>query len=418
MHSSSTEYTACISDDDQWPQLLARLPADLEESVRTSGAILRARKVASAAQFLRLLLSYACNLPLDVVATWAAACGVTAISRQALNTRFRHAGAWLSVLLAQVLAARAGLTALGGMQLRLTDGTQVARPGARGTDWRIHATFDLQTLRFTQLELTDAHGGERLTRSAPGPGEVQVGDRNYGKRPGVLATVLAGAAVLVRIAWNAFPLQKPDGQPFDLLSAVRTVERGAIGAWEVRMAPSKRKDPVVSGRLVVSRLPAAEAAAARTRVRKQHRASAKKTAAGRKATQQPVTVEMAEYLLLFTTVPATLATAAQIVALYRFRWQIELAFKRWKSILDLATVTARHTQLCRTVLLAKLLLAVLTDDLCAAAEAFSPSAGRRRESATSAEHLPAIPAGLAPRAGHHPAPVVLAPLGLATAGSL
>jgi len=390
----ASEAPVCLTDDDQWVHLLERLPDDIDTTVHTCGAILRKRKIQSAAQFLRLILAYACNLPLDVVVTWAAACGLAEVSRQALNGRIRDASHWLAVLLTQVLAARTGLTALPGLRLCLTDGTSVARPGATGTDWRLHLTFDLEQLHLTHVELTEAHEGESLTRCAPQPGDVEVGDRNFGKRPGVLATVKAGAQALVRIAWKTFPLQTPTGQPFDHLQAMRSVEHGALQEWPVRMAPLHRDDPEVRGRFVVSRLPAEEAAAARERVRKQHRTSAKKNAAGQRSTLDPITVEVAEYLLLFTTVPATVATAAQIVALYRFRWQIELVIKRFKSILDLATLTARHTQLCRAVLLAKLLLAVLTEDLCTDAEVFSPSGGGRPAPA-SAQSLSPLSSGLA-----------------------
>jgi hypothetical protein len=92
--------------------------------------------------------------------------------------------------------------------------------------------------------------------------------------------------------------------------------------------------------------------------RLKRRAARRITPSGRKAALHPHTLVAAEYLILFTTVPASRASAAQIVALYRFRWQIELATKRLKSVLGLAHLTARHDDLCRAVLSAKLLLAV------------------------------------------------------------
>jgi len=398
---SKSDYNACITDDDQWPQLLARLPADFNASVFTCGAILRKRQIQFAAQFLRLIFAYACNLPLDVVAVWAAASGLASLSGKALDMRIRHARHWLSVLLTQVLAARTGLGRLPGLRLRLTDGTQVARPGATGTDWRLHLTFDLQRMRLDAVEVTDAHQSEGLLRSAPQPGDVVVGDRNYGKRAGVLTLVTAGAAVLVRIAWNTFPLRHADGRAFDLFAALRSLPYGACAAWDVEMVPIRKQDPVVTGRLVASRLPAVEAAAARERVEAAHRNNAKKNAAGQKAALLPATLEAAEYQILFTTIPASLATAGQIVALYGFRWQVELAIKRLKSILDLDHLTARHPDLCRAVLLAKLLLAVLTEDLCADAEAFSPSARGRRVAAPPAKYHAPVSLGVGTAARHH-----------------
>lgn len=386
---SPSDYTTVVQDDAQWAHLLARLPDDLEQTVFTKGAILRKRQIVSAAQLLRLILAYACNLPLTVVAGWAAALGIATLTEEALDQRLRHAQAWLASLLTQVLAQRAGgLTPLGQrLRLRIIDGTQVARPGATGTDWRIHLTYDLQRLWLDHLELTDAQQAEALARSAPQPGDLVVGDRYYGTRANVLAVVLAQAHVLVRIGWNALPLLTDTGQVFPLFAHLRTVAHGAQQAWDVQMKPSRRSDPPVIGRLVASRLPADAAAAARERVRKQHKKTAKKNAHGHPAQLQPETLEAAEYLLLFTTVPAAWASAAQLVALYRFRWQIELAIKRLKSILGLAQLTARHTALCRAVLLAKLLLAVVVDTLCADAEAFSPLPGVGRPGTASAQSV-------------------------------
>jgi hypothetical protein len=383
-----------LQDDTQWTQLLARLPADLEQSVFSCGAILRKRQVRTAAQFLRLLLAYACNLPLSVVVGWAAALGLAQLTDQALDRRIRHADTWLRTLHTQVLAARAGLRAPVPLRVRLTDGTQVLRPGATGPDWRLHLTFDLQRMRLDAVEVTDAHQAEGLSRSVPSPGDLVVGDRNYGTRPNVLAAAVAGAAVLVRIAWNTFPLLTRTAAPFDLFAALRTVPYDALREWDVLMKPTRRQDPVVLGRLIARRLPAVAAAQARERARKRQQQTAKTNAHGQKAHLQPETLEAAEYLLVFTTLPTTLVTAAQVVALYRFRWQIELAIKRLKSLLGLAHLTARHSALCRAVLLAKLLLAVLVDDLCADAEAFSPSGRHVRSCGTPPQRLGALPLGL------------------------
>ncbi len=372
--------TTYLTADDQWAQILARLPADLETSVLTAGAILRHREINTAPQYLRLIFAYACNLPLSFVVTWAAALGLASLGEEALRKRIRVAGHWLHVVLLQVLAARTPLPTPMRLRLRLTDGSQAASPGAKGTEFRLHFTFDLFRQRVDAIELTDAHQGEGLHRSAPQPGDVVVGDRNYGTRAGVLATVLTGAAVLVRIGWTRFPLVHREGTPFDLLAEIRTMLHDTVQAWEVRMIPQQRTDPVVLGRFIACRLPADLARLARERAQKAHAKSAKKNKSGRKAQIQPGTIESAEYLLLFTTLPALVASAAQVVALYRFRWQIELAIKRMKSLLGLAALTARHPDLVRAVLLAKLLLVLLVDDLCEDAVAFSPS-GRRRPAA-------------------------------------
>ena len=51
------------------------------------------------------------------------------------------------------------------------------------------------------------------------------------------------------------------------------------------------------------------------------------------------------------------------IAVYRLRWQIELAFKRLKSLLHIDRLPTRTVQTSRSWLYAHLILALLCDDL-------------------------------------------------------
>ncbi|MCK7574714.1 MAG: transposase [Chromatiales bacterium] len=83
----------------------------------------------------------------------------------------------------------------------------------------------------------------------------------------------------------------------------------------------------IEGHLHACRLPPAPAAEARRRAQ----AEAKK--AGRQI--RPRTLALAEWVLIFTTVPPAVLPTATVLALYRVRWQVELAIKRLKSILNI-----------------------------------------------------------------------------------
>lgn len=61
-----------------------------------------------------------------------------------------------------------------------------------------------------------------------------------------------------------------------------------------------------------------------------------------------------------------------LAELYRVRWQVELGFKRWKSLLDLADLRAREPGLATCYILAKLVAAVLADAISCAPREFSP----------------------------------------------
>lgn len=75
------------------------------------------------------------------------------------------------------------------------------------------------------------------------------------------------------------------------------------------------------------------------------------------------------YALFVTSLPAEYGMA-QLFALYRIRWQVELAFKVWKSILVIHRIRSAKQDRVLCEVYGKLIVAVLTSCLCAAAWAF------------------------------------------------
>ena len=66
--------------------------------------------------------------------------------------------------------------------------------------------------------------------------------------------------------------------------------------------------------------------------------------------------------LVFTTVPPEVLGTETVIALYRLRWQVELAIKRLKSVLDLDQLRAKQgSPLADVWLHGKLLYALCID---------------------------------------------------------
>lgn len=64
--------------------------------------------------------------------------------------------------------------------------------------------------------------------------------------------------------------------------------------------------------------------------------------------------------------------AQGVLALYRHRWQVELAFKRMKSLLGLSHLRKKNPEGAKAWLQGKLLVACLIERLIAVGEHFSP----------------------------------------------
>jgi len=354
--------------EEQWPYLLTYLPAsvDLEATAREFGALVRKRAVKSASTLLRLVLAYAVGgFSLRQTAAWAEAAEVASLSDVALLNRVRRASDWVGFLLGAKLAERASEPPRTGLRLRLIDATTVSLPGSEGTDWRVHLGVDARRLAIDAIEVTDASGGETLRRFAVAPGEVLVADAGYAHRAGLAAVRRAGGDFLIRLNWQNVPLQTPDGRPFDVLDAARRLGDGEVGDIPVRTAPAPRDGlPALPARLVAVRKTEAAAAEARARVLRE------RSRKGRAV--DPRALEAAAYVFVLTSVAPGILPGPRVLDLYRFRWQIELAFKRLKGLLHLDDLTARDPRLVRAFLGAKLLAALLLDDFTERFLAISP----------------------------------------------
>jgi hypothetical protein len=342
---------AAVWRDGEWERALGLLPSDLEASARASGALHRRRAVRSAADLLRLALAYALSgWPLRLVAAWAAVSGLGQLSDVAVLYRLRASRAWLGALAAALVLARRAAAVGRPVRLRLIDATTISRPGSGGADWRVHLSLELGPggAAIDGLELTDGRGAEALTRHPAGAGDVLVADRGHARRTDLGAVLASGAAVVVRIGWQNLPLREPGGGRLDLLGWLRPL--AAPGE-----RPALIETPRGTGalRLVATPLPAEAAETARRRLR---RVARKK---GR--TPDARSLEAAGYVMLVTNLPRGAWDAAAVLALYRVRWQVELAFKRLKGIWHLDELRAREADLAQAYLLATLLGALLAE---------------------------------------------------------
>jgi hypothetical protein len=347
---------------DDWPLVCQLLPPGWQDQALLSGALRRARGFPDAAVLLRTLLLHlagGCSLKETVtVARHAGWCDVSAV---ALFKRLRAAEQWLRWMADQLWQRHPTPPLPHGYRVRAIDATTVCRPGSLGTDWRLHFSVNLEDLQCDFFQVTDADGGETFRRIPVAPGDLVLGDRCYGTPPGIAHVAQAGGHVLVRVNHRSLPLFDTDGGPFRLADELRSTRVGEVREWPAVVRHGGRDYP---GRLVALKRDRWSACLERRALRK--RASKKQKKLSRTA------LFLAGYFFVWTDVPAKALDAASVLAWYRCRWQIELYFKRMKSILGLGDLPKRREDSCRAWLHGKLLVALLLERLLDAAEHFSP----------------------------------------------
>jgi hypothetical protein len=194
--------------------------------------------------------------------------------------------------------------------------------------------------------VTDKHQGEQLSYSPLQEGDVVGMDRGYHQAKGLREQADQGVSVVLRYNPHSLNVWEAAGEKIDWYERLRATEQTSH-CLPVRV---REGGASIEGYVHAYRLPPAPAAEARRR----GRATAKKK--GRCVQQR--TLVLAEWVLIFTTLPPELLPTATLAALYRVRWQAELAIKRLKSLLDLDRLRAReHSALAELYLHGKLLYA-------------------------------------------------------------
>lgn len=341
-----------------WGELVERLGSaeELEASAREAGALLRKRQVGGAADLLRLCFAYVLGgFSLRTLAAWADQRGLASMSDVAMLKRLKASADWVGYLVSEVLAERCPEAFAGvrsDLRLMAVDATVVAPPGPKRAYWMVHTVFDLSRLKLSSVEVTDRREAERLSRGVKA-GELRIADRAHAKAADLAVVVGAGADFLVRAPSNYPRLLDDNGQLLERLALCREAGDRGILDRSVRIQDGKSKVEVAA-RVVILPLPPEAAAKARR--------AARRLAAKARYKPSDAGIEMAGYLVLLTSLKADDWPPERLASTYRLRWQIELAFKRMKSLIGLEGLRAKDADLARLWINIALLAALLAED--------------------------------------------------------
>jgi len=354
--------------DEEWALLAGLLPSGWRELAWEMGAMRRARgEIKDPEALLQLILLHvATGLSLQQATARAKLQGFAAVTDVALLKRLRNSERWLCEIARRMFAVtrftRSGVVVPAGYKLRAVDATTIEEPGATGTDWRVHYSILLPEMCCDFFSVTDAKGGESYSRLAVESGDIILADRGYCHREGVAHVIAHGGDVIVRLNSTSFPLLNSSKEiPFAMLSRLRGLKGSAPGEWAVRF---KAADQLWPARLCALRKAKAAAELAKRRILRE--------AAKRGKIIRPETLEFAEYVFVLTTLANSAFDCRTILQLYCARWQIELCFKRMKSLFRLGHLPKRNDASARAWIQAKLLTVLMIERLIKEAIFFSP----------------------------------------------
>jgi len=354
--------------DRNWEFLVELLPTDWEELAKVSGAVKRHRGFKSVDSLLRtLLLHVGLGCSLRETSVVAKAAGWVQMSDVALLKKLRNSEGWLQALCAGLLRNNEmALPANHALHMRLIDGTLIKEPGQTGSAWRIHYSLRVPDWTCDAFSLSAAEGigtAESLRQFDVSPDDCLIADRGYAHAAGILHVHQKGGYVIVRHNAQTLPLENADATAFVTLEALGTLrDSGQVDSWPayVRTEGGLR----VAVRLCAVRKSPEAILASQRKLRRRAQKKCQKL--------RPETLEYAQWIMVLTTVPSAQLSDIMVLEWYRIRWQIELAFKRLKSLAALGHLPKHDPASTRAWFYGKLLVALLTEKMQRYSKAFSP----------------------------------------------
>jgi hypothetical protein len=261
------------------------------------------------------------------------------VSHSALHERLVAAEHFLHFLFIHVAGFGSEPAATAAGTLRAIDATVLCGPGATGSELILHSMMELGSGRLVSVRLTDPSVGEHARLHFGGAESFSLGDRAYGSAANLKAFNDAGSGYLVRLTRCAMRFHDAKRRrvklaeleagiradaPYDAIVSAPVKPTGAKGTAWLR----SRRTVWVKTRLVGVRLPDGSV------------------------------------IWFATSLGSAELDAAGVARLYRGRWQVELMFKRFKSLGGLDRLKSRRIgPSAKAWVYAKLLVAALAQRL-------------------------------------------------------
>lgn len=168
---------------------------------------------------------------------------------------------------------------------------------------------------------------------------------------------------MVRVNTQSLPILNLKRDVFPLLKKVTSIKRaGTIRSWPV-LIPNRDGD-CIKGRICAIRKTENAINIAHEKNRK--------TAIRKSSKTRPDNFEYAKYVIIFTTFPEDTFSDFDALQWYRIRWQVELVFKRFKSVAQLGHLPKKDPDSSQAWLYGKLFVALLIEKLITHANSISP----------------------------------------------
>jgi len=346
-------------------ELIKRMPAGYEQSCFDTKAIERKREIKSPVDLMRLCLLYLVGgYSLLEISVISKALDIAKINDSGFLERFAKCREWFSRIVQQVvpkaLIDYPKSKLLEQYCIVAVDASDVKEKGRSGRIFKLHYVINLFNMCAAAFKITNQKVGETLLNFTLKDNWLVIADRAYGTLVSIEHCLNSHANFILRLKHGAFNLYNKDGSQLNLLEKLQFVTSDTAANFEVFVNLKnlgKTKLRVCAIKIPNEKFQKVERTFKHNDSKKQRKTSKE-------------ALDMAKYVVVITALPETFS-ADEIVSLYRLRWQIEIYFKRLKSIIDFGNVPLKREDSIMAWLNGKLLISFLIEQMVSEVS-FSP----------------------------------------------
>jgi hypothetical protein len=338
-------------------ELAKELPEGYEAACYTEKAVQRKRGICNPSDLMLLSLFHLLNgCSLVEISTIASLAKLGKISDVGFMKRFEGCNDWFMWITSTLLFSGSIDYQipewLSGYRVLAADASDVVEKGRSGRIYRLHFALDLFKMQCAEYSITSESVGESLKNFHLRPNDLVIGDRIYSTFVGMKHCIKSGANFVMRLRSKSFNMYNLEGEKINLLEEIKPLSEGENIDLPVYVEIDKGERTAVRICVIKKNIDA--------QIKTQNKLEWKES---KKQDQiSEYTKQFNKYTVLVTMLPSEI-TAEQIFELYSWRWQVEMYFKRLKSILDFGELPKKRPKSVFTWLNGKIMIAVLIEKL-------------------------------------------------------
>jgi len=332
--------------------LLREMPEGYEQACFETGAIQRKRDIKNPDDLMMLNLFHlmtGCSL-VDI-STISKMSQIGDISDVAFMKRFKNCDEWFKWIINKIVTG--GLISyeppksLQKYRILAVDASEVKEKGRSGRLYRLHFALDISKMEAAIYKITTSKTGEKLNNFSFSKKDLILADRGYATTTGIEYCKEKDVQFILRSSANNIRFCDKEGIVFDIRNTVIGQDIG-----EENVYVKTKEGSIIPVRICFKKKD--EKSIEKTR-KNLHRYQVKN-----QFKMSDKTKLFNEYIVVVTSLNSDIP-AEEVLELYRYRWQVELYFKRLKSILDYGELPKKKEESIFAWLNGKLMIALLIE---------------------------------------------------------